>query len=279
MQRRSREVNIFNMSLLDILCGALGAFCFMMIALLPYWRPVGQTVDDIKREHDRTLQELSEIENAISKLPGKEPDLIAKLEKLRSQLKNLEAKRQREVSDRKQLQEKADRADELAKVEPVTITMPQFTIESDVDLYVRLLVKLPDNSMMALPDPTKMQSVRFTKETYLHCGPGLCTEIWTSNNTEAGRAMEVYVKLMKPSKDNSPVPASVAFTMNSKLTQLPKVNMIQEKPVVKIGVIQFLPNQTASFVPEAEFAEAFNKMEAETAKPAESKQNPEGKKP
>lgn len=91
--------------------------------------------------------------------------------------------------------------------------------------------------------------------------------------------MEVYVKLMKPSKDNSPVPASVAFTMNSKLTQLPKVNMIQEKPVVKIGVIQFLPNQTASFVPEAEFAEAFNKMEAETAKPAESKQNPEGKKP
>jgi hypothetical protein len=35
MRRRNREVNIFNMSLLDILCGALGAFCFMMLALFP----------------------------------------------------------------------------------------------------------------------------------------------------------------------------------------------------------------------------------------------------
>src|SRR5215813_1502301 len=37
MRARNREINIFNMSLLDILCGALGAFCFMMITLLPYY--------------------------------------------------------------------------------------------------------------------------------------------------------------------------------------------------------------------------------------------------
>ena len=36
MKRQNREVNIFNMSLLDILCGALGAFCFLMLALLPH---------------------------------------------------------------------------------------------------------------------------------------------------------------------------------------------------------------------------------------------------
>ncbi|MEQ1907930.1 MAG: hypothetical protein ABMA15_03860 [Vicinamibacterales bacterium] len=35
MKKQNREVNIFNMSLLDILCGALGAFCFMMLALFP----------------------------------------------------------------------------------------------------------------------------------------------------------------------------------------------------------------------------------------------------
>lgn len=35
MKRRNREVNIFNMSLLDILCGALGAFCFLMLTLFP----------------------------------------------------------------------------------------------------------------------------------------------------------------------------------------------------------------------------------------------------
>ncbi len=37
MRPRNREINIFNMSLLDILCGALGAFCFMMLTLFPYY--------------------------------------------------------------------------------------------------------------------------------------------------------------------------------------------------------------------------------------------------
>lgn len=41
MARRKREINIFNMSLLDILCGALGAFCFMMLPLLPSYKPPG----------------------------------------------------------------------------------------------------------------------------------------------------------------------------------------------------------------------------------------------
>jgi hypothetical protein len=42
MRTRTREVQIFNMSLIDILCGALGAFCFMMLVLLPYYKPPGK---------------------------------------------------------------------------------------------------------------------------------------------------------------------------------------------------------------------------------------------
>ncbi|GAB4409901.1 MAG: hypothetical protein OHK0021_19640 [Bryobacter sp.] len=37
MRASRREVNIFNMSLLDILCGALGAFCFLTLTLFPYY--------------------------------------------------------------------------------------------------------------------------------------------------------------------------------------------------------------------------------------------------
>ena len=37
MRARSREVNIFNMSLLDILTGMLGAFLFLMLGLVPYY--------------------------------------------------------------------------------------------------------------------------------------------------------------------------------------------------------------------------------------------------
>jgi hypothetical protein len=39
MKPRRREVNIFNMSVLDLLTGALGAFCFLTLALFPsYYR-------------------------------------------------------------------------------------------------------------------------------------------------------------------------------------------------------------------------------------------------
>jgi len=35
LKPRNREVNIFNMSVLDLLTGALGAFCFLTLALFP----------------------------------------------------------------------------------------------------------------------------------------------------------------------------------------------------------------------------------------------------
>jgi hypothetical protein len=53
MTRRNREINIFNMSLLDILCGALGAFCFMMLTLLPYYMPSGNTAETRARDRER----------------------------------------------------------------------------------------------------------------------------------------------------------------------------------------------------------------------------------
>jgi hypothetical protein len=47
MRARNREVNIFNMSLLDILTGMLGAFLFLMLGLVPYYtRAKNQTNPD-----------------------------------------------------------------------------------------------------------------------------------------------------------------------------------------------------------------------------------------
>jgi outer membrane murein-binding lipoprotein Lpp len=53
MKSRQREVNIFNMSLLDILCGALGAFCFLMLSLFPDHAKVQQLqaqVQDLQQQ-------------------------------------------------------------------------------------------------------------------------------------------------------------------------------------------------------------------------------------
>jgi hypothetical protein len=43
MKPRNREVNIFNMSVLDLLTGALGAVCFLTLALFPSYYKTHKT--------------------------------------------------------------------------------------------------------------------------------------------------------------------------------------------------------------------------------------------
>jgi hypothetical protein len=80
MRPRNREVNIFNMSLLDILCGALGAFCFLMLALFPYQAKarqlqsrldelekngVGMTAGDMREKLDEAKQRAEKAEKEL----------------------------------------------------------------------------------------------------------------------------------------------------------------------------------------------------------------------
>ncbi|MBV5299008.1 MAG: hypothetical protein JZU64_12965 [Rhodoferax sp.] len=38
MRRRNRDINIFNLSMLDVISGAMGAFLIIMVILLPYYK-------------------------------------------------------------------------------------------------------------------------------------------------------------------------------------------------------------------------------------------------
>lgn len=71
MKSRSREVNIFNMSLLDILCGALGAFCFLMLVLFPSYenkvKAGGNDTAALEDELRRTQAELQQAREKAAK--------------------------------------------------------------------------------------------------------------------------------------------------------------------------------------------------------------------
>jgi hypothetical protein len=52
---RNREVNIFNMSVLDLLTGALGAFCFLTLALFPsYFKTQKSSASDQQQQLGKT---------------------------------------------------------------------------------------------------------------------------------------------------------------------------------------------------------------------------------
>jgi hypothetical protein len=90
MARRNREINIFNMSLLDILCGALGAFCFMMLAALPYYTPGSIPAQERDKEVQALLNEIDEVikKQLKNEELGQEP--VEKLKRLEAGIKELQ---------------------------------------------------------------------------------------------------------------------------------------------------------------------------------------------
>lgn len=89
MKSGNREINIFNMSLLDILCGALGAFCFMMLALFPYYKP-------------KLVQNLGA--NTATADPKSLAEAEAEIRAARAQIQKLQAMIQALRSNNRQLQ-------------------------------------------------------------------------------------------------------------------------------------------------------------------------------
>lgn len=60
MKRRNREINIFSLSILDMISGAMGAFLIIMVILLPYYK---KDIIDSQRE----LQQSRAAEDAARK--------------------------------------------------------------------------------------------------------------------------------------------------------------------------------------------------------------------
>ena len=104
MRARRREINIFNMSLLDILCGALGAFCFMMLVALPYYKPPGQE-KKLREQQEETNQLLREIEKMKEKMGDQQSaeDLAELVRRLEAQIKLLQGEVNRLTAENDEL--------------------------------------------------------------------------------------------------------------------------------------------------------------------------------
>ncbi len=134
MKARNREINIFNMSLLDVLCGALGAFCFLMLVLFPFYSQDKGTAKapDVPAGVDpKTLEEakarIQQLEEVLKKFQEY-------AEQAGGQNKRLEAENRQLQQDLKNAQ---DRNDQLEMRKPL-LAVGRFTVaDSDfVQVYV-----------------------------------------------------------------------------------------------------------------------------------------------
>ena len=93
MKPRNREINIFNMSLLDILCGALGTFCFLMLVLFPFYsQDKGQAkAPEIPKQeidpktYDQAMARIKQLEDTLKQFQDYAAQLEAKMKQMTAQ--------------------------------------------------------------------------------------------------------------------------------------------------------------------------------------------------
>jgi hypothetical protein len=265
MKARNREVNIFNMSLLDILCGALGAFCFLMLALFPYWRPAGASAKDVEQQYESALKELQALRDQLSKLPGRPEELIKRLEHIvqnqQRQQGQLNHAMQEAERAKKQLQELEERNKKLMLRYPVTVDIAWAGARQDIDLYLRW--ENMTSSKNAKPpevNPNEKQGSFWTGEAYLQCRTGPCNETWMVRDTPAGGKLKVYYKYFASNGNTAPVDIVGYYLYEGGIYALPPATMTREKTAVALGTIEFKPDLTAQFTPEPQFAESYKKI-------------------
>ena len=141
MARRNREVNIFNMSLLDILCGALGAFCFMMLASMQgmeKYKPDNPSAQQREKELKEQLDELSKFVDKLGE-PGQVKDLTDLHRRLEQRFRQLQADLNYAQRERDRLQEQAKELSAQLKLREQELQAANKQREKDVEQLLKQL--------------------------------------------------------------------------------------------------------------------------------------------
>ncbi len=143
MRAKNREINIFNMSLLDILTGMLGAFLFMMIGMVPFYAKVMRS-KLITPEEQKQFEELKKLLDKGLKGPLSPEEA----EQLRNELNRLQAENGQLRADKQQLESQlAETKQQLAQAlddvnywrsddARITITAQWDSDAADIDIMV-----------------------------------------------------------------------------------------------------------------------------------------------
>ncbi|MBI4906007.1 MAG: hypothetical protein HY820_20405 [Acidobacteria bacterium] len=270
MKPRNKEVNIFNMSLLDILCGALGAFCFMMLVLFQYWKPEGPETTKVKVDTAQMEQKIQDLLKQMKNMSNLPPEAAARMKQLEEDFARLQqmtnqlkaqlqqAQAQTQAYKRQADQARAELDDskkELQKFKnrnPVTVVLTTTSAAHDVDLYVQ-------DSKMDKPDVAKVQGVKWNGDVFYNAVRGPASDVWMMRDAPAGE-YKVYYKFLE--KGGNPGPARVEgyYLHNSSIVRMPAIEIANDHQVASVGSIMVKPDMSSGFKPTPEYAEAYQRM-------------------
>jgi hypothetical protein len=234
MKPRNREINIFNMSLLDVLCGALGAFCFLMLVLFPFYsqdKGVAKAPDvpaagvDPKT-FDEAKARIKELEDLVKKFQ----DYAAQADAAQ---KRAEAENRRMQGD---LNTAQDRNNQLEMRKPL-LAVGRFVV-NDAD-FVQVYVeddRVTTKGEKGLKiDVTKPQDSIFNGDFHIY-GEGSGLSYFLVRDAPKGE-FRVFWKIIKHKSSDPPIHGWVTVQVEGHFEVTPILYATQEHTAIPIAVV------------------------------------------
>jgi hypothetical protein len=258
MRARSREINIFNMSLLDILCGALGAFCFMMLVLLPYYKPPGKATN----LHDQEVK-TQDLLDELEKLRARAQDsalaqqmaqltqqLQEQLKQMQGQLNQLSAENDRLKNQGESLTAQNDKQARQLDMRHPFLLMAASYPPQELGVYLEsdgVTEKKESNPPF---DPTKQHPPTFFSGDVSGWWADHGVAVWMTRDTPTGLHYKVYVRIAPPADPWSSLATtsvkSLAFSDTWKL-DLPDVTLNASRFWTLVGTFSVTPEGKPAF--------------------------------
>ena len=156
MKKRSRELNIFSMSALDLFASALGAFILITIVLLPFFPNLNMSGQE-KAELDQAQAELAQAKAELAQAEAELEQAKAKSEREQAKLEREKAKLEQEKAKLEQAKAKSER--EKAKLERARAQAPK--AKGQLEKRVEALQQEIDDTTVLLGIKTKAKKFVF----------------------------------------------------------------------------------------------------------------------
>jgi hypothetical protein len=240
MKPRNREINIFNMSLLDVLCGALGAFCFMMLVLFPFY------------SQDKGMSKAPDVPAGIDpknfeQAQARIRELEATLKQFQDYAAQLEAKMKQMGAQSGQAQAEADdlrkKNRQLETRNPIVVVASFLTQDgNDIELYEEDNCGSAPDKRPPKVDPTRLQGPFWTGDKSTH-GPGLSFFV---TRDAPPCEFRFFLKILKHNTTNPPMSGFVAVQTADKLEVSDTIYNTREKVAIPIAVVSVAADLTQS---------------------------------
>lgn len=225
MKRRSRDINIFSISTLDLFASALGAFILITLVLFPYFPNTGDSPERVSEVREEMRSALEAVETQNRAAAGQLETAQGRIADLQQQLAQCEASTDTTDDRITSMQQQLQTCRAALDITFVVVVISWNSADDDVDLHV---VDPSRNEYYYAARTFAGSNAAFEEDSTV--GPG--NEIWQSLAANPG-TYEVYVNMYNKASAGASSVRGFILHQNGR-EQLREVSLSStgEKPLV-----------------------------------------------